>query len=98
MVLFKPQSRKAWNGPIKDKGESSTGRYKALRKYKGIQFHDDDLEEDRAVVDLEWPLKRWTLVPRLSTVTNGEGSIGHYVQNDHRECVEFEAHRKPREK
>ena len=57
-------------------GENSTGRYKVLRKYKGILFHDDDLHEDREVVDLEWSLKRWVLVSQLSTITNDEDSIG----------------------
>ena len=60
---------------MKDKGENSTGRYKVLRKHKGILFHDDDLNEDREVVDLEWSLKGWILVTQLSTITNDEDSI-----------------------
>lgn len=61
---------------MKDIGENSTGRYKVLRKYKGILFHDDDLDEDREVLDLEWSLKRWVLVSKLSTITNDKDSIG----------------------
>jgi len=64
------------NAAMMDKGKNSTGRYKVLRKYKGILFHDDDLHEDREVVDLEWSLKRWVLVSQLSTLTNDEDSIG----------------------
>lgn len=61
---------------IKDKGKNSNGRYKVLRKYKGIHFNDDDLQEDRVVVDLEWSLQKWVIVSQLAAPAHDEGSIG----------------------
>jgi hypothetical protein len=53
----------------------STGRFRLLRKYKGMLFRDEEEDEDRAIIDLEWPNRAWVVVSQLSFLTHNEGGI-----------------------
>jgi len=53
----------------------STGRFRLLRKYKGILFRDEDEDEDRIIIDLEWSNRAWVVVSQLSPLTHNEGDI-----------------------
>jgi hypothetical protein len=65
--------KESWEAAaIKHKGDKSTGRYKLLRKYKDILFRDDEAEEDRVVIDLEWSNRQWVVVSQLTALAHDE--------------------------
>ena len=53
----------------------STGRFRLLRKYKGILFRDEEEDEDRIIIDLEWSNRVWVVVSQLSPLTHNEDDI-----------------------
>ena len=53
----------------------STGRFRLLRKYKDVLFRDEEEDEDRIIIDLEWSSRAWVVVSQLPPLTHNERGI-----------------------
>ena len=45
-----------------------------MRKYKGTFFHDEEFNDSRVIVDLEWSRRKWVVVTQLAL--RAPGAVG----------------------
>ena len=46
-----------------------------MRKCKGTFFHDEEFNDSRVIVDLEWSQRKWVVVSQISAESQGGGVI-----------------------